>query len=75
MGLRDKERKKTEGDGREESNVEMNSAGISSREAKKNRSSEMTKKIYIYIYKRNKTRTNRTNEEKTAGLLDVVLEP
>ena len=42
MGLRDKERKKTEGDGREESNVEMNSAGISSREAKKNRSSEMT---------------------------------
>ena len=42
MGLRDKERKKTEGDGREESNVEMNSAGISSREAKKNQSSEMT---------------------------------
>ena len=42
MGLQDKEQKKTEGDGREVGNVEMNSAGISSREAKKNRSSEMT---------------------------------
>ena len=42
MGLRDKEQKKIGGDERKESNVKMNSAGISSREAKKNQSSEMT---------------------------------